>query len=303
VQAKAGTRFAKGAVPKPTLATPSKLPKGILVVADVGRLKKNHGVLVTGVLVVNLNKKASSRRIAKTSDFNIATGLKWVPLRYTFPVGVAADDCSGSASQISCTGTDPRRLGSDFGYQTTRLDNYQAFFAFELHVALEPPLLTNADEVMMIAQNFQALPFAPSGNSFLTGPPATGPPGSDPFSFFGAIDDFVTPPPNVICSTFFVNQGTPNEVISTTKCQGGSFNGLLFTPPAGNRIVDQFPEQGQASCHAMGTGAVYCVFPTPVSTSGPIDFRFFGPPSSVQVQRSINGGQSYEPGSWPSTGP
>jgi hypothetical protein len=308
VQAKAGTRFAKGAVPKPTLATPSKLPKGILVVADVGRLKKSHGVLVTGVLVVNLNKKVASRRAAATSDFNIATGLKWTPLRYTSPIRASADDCALAGGQIACTGTDPRGLGTLYGWQTTSLDNYIGFFFSSqsgILIALDLGWAShNADDFLGAGQNLQFLPFAPSGNSFIAAPSASGPPGPDPFALFGAINSFVSPPPpTVLCSTFFVNQGTPNEVISTTKCQGGNFTGLLFTPPAGNRIVDQFPEQGQATCNGMSSGAVYCVFPSPVSSSGPIDLRFQGPPNGVQVQRSTNSGQSYEPGSWNSTGP
>jgi hypothetical protein len=111
------------------------------------------------------------------------------------------------------------------------------------------------------------------------------------------------PPPTVACSTSFVDQGTPDEVISTTQCQGVSFNGLLFTPTGGNTIVDQFPEQGQAGCSVMPSGSAYCLFPSPVFSSGKIDLRFLGAPNSVQVQRSTNGGQSYEPGSWTSAGP
>jgi len=111
------------------------------------------------------------------------------------------------------------------------------------------------------------------------------------------------PPPSVFCSTSFLNQGTLNEVISTTQCQAGTFTGLLFTPLGGNRIVDQFPEQGQATCTVMSNGSAYCWFPSPVSSSGRIDLRFLNAPNGVQVQRSTNGGQSYEPGSWNSTGP
>ena len=110
------------------------------------------------------------------------------------------------------------------------------------------------------------------------------------------------PPPTVDCSTLFLDQGTLNEVIGTTQCRGVTFNGLLFTPTGGNQIVDQFPEQSQATCTLKPSGSAYCLFPSAVSSSGKIDLRFKFTPNSVQVQRSTNGGQSYEPGSWLSTG-
>ena len=110
-------------------------------------------------------------------------------------------------------------------------------------------------------------------------------------------------PPSAACTTLFVNQGTLNEVIGTTQCQGVTFTGLLFTPIGGNRVVDQFPEQGQATCTLMPNGSAYCLFPSSVSGSGRIDLRFGNPPNGVQVQRSTNGGQSYETDSWNSTGP
>ena len=110
-------------------------------------------------------------------------------------------------------------------------------------------------------------------------------------------------PPSAACTTLFVNQGTLNEVIGTTQCQGVTFTGLLFTPIGGNRVVDQFPEQGQATCTLMQNGSAYCLFPSPVSSSGRIDLRFQNTPNGVQLQRSTNGGQSYETDSWNSTGP
>jgi RHS repeat-associated protein len=54
-------------------------------------------------------------------DFNIATGLKWVPLRYTFPAGVGADSPNPNGPD----------LGQIYGWQTTSLDNYIAFFPIE----------------------------------------------------------------------------------------------------------------------------------------------------------------------------
>jgi hypothetical protein len=92
-------------------------------------------------------------------------------------------------------------------------------------------------------------------------------------------------------------------VISTTHCQGGAFTGLLFTPTGGNRVIAQFPEHGRATCNIMGSGSAYCLFPKSVSDSGRIDLRFQSAPNAVQVQRSTNGGQSYKPGGWSSTGP
>jgi hypothetical protein len=71
----------------------------------------------------------------------------------------------------------------------------------------------------------------------------------------------------------------------------------------GNRIVDQYPEKGQATCTLNANGSVYCWFTPAVSNSGAIDLRFQNAPNSVQVQRSTDGGQTYVTGSWTSTGP
>lgn len=54
------------------------------------------------------------------ADFNIATGLKWVPLRYTFP-----QYPTGGGGNTGIAGED------GYGWQTTSLDNYLAFFFTE----------------------------------------------------------------------------------------------------------------------------------------------------------------------------
>src|SRR5579864_2208590 len=76
------------------------------------RQKLLTGLLAVGVLV-GLAGKANA-------DFNIQTGLKWVPLRYTHPIGATAN----------APGTLPSQTDM-YGWQTTSLDNYLAFFFTE----------------------------------------------------------------------------------------------------------------------------------------------------------------------------
>lgn len=64
------------------------------------------------------------------ADFNIATGLKWVPLRYTFPVGAGSEGANTNTAGVpgqwySGSG------GSMYGWQSTSLDNYIGFFFTE----------------------------------------------------------------------------------------------------------------------------------------------------------------------------
>jgi hypothetical protein len=138
VRVDGGRRFSSGAVPRPQLADPAKLPKGVLAVVDVGRVKKQPSVLVARVLLVNLNKRARRKTQsatasppggvdASTGTFNIAVGLKWSPVRYSRPIGIAGQDCAGDSKQIACTGSDPQQA-ANYGWQTTSLDNYIAFF-------------------------------------------------------------------------------------------------------------------------------------------------------------------------------
>src|SRR5207249_175541 len=63
------------------------------------------------------------------ADFNIATGLKWVPLRYTFPAGAGSDtsNMSGPVPGQFYNGT----AGEIYGWHSTSLDNYLAFFPIE----------------------------------------------------------------------------------------------------------------------------------------------------------------------------
>ena len=71
------------------------------------------------------------------ADFNIATGLKWVPLRYTAPIGAGKDDLpippGGTGTQAVpgqwYQGTGGELYGNH--WQTTSLDNYLAFFFTE----------------------------------------------------------------------------------------------------------------------------------------------------------------------------
>ena len=69
------------------------------------------------------------------ADFNIATGLKWVPLRYTVPVG-AGSETVGNPQQVTNTSSVPGQYykgtgGDMYGWQTTSLDNYIGFFFTE----------------------------------------------------------------------------------------------------------------------------------------------------------------------------
>jgi hypothetical protein len=67
---------------------------------------------------------------ASTGTFGIAIGLKWAPLRYTHPIGVAGtplgpmgvSDCSNGGGDSSGRGE------CLYGWQTTSLDNYIGFF-------------------------------------------------------------------------------------------------------------------------------------------------------------------------------
>jgi hypothetical protein len=71
------------------------------------------------------------------ADFNIATGLKWVPLRYTFPVGVGTEECCTNVpNTLTNTKSVPGQWyggpsSSMYGWQSTSLDNYIAFFFTE----------------------------------------------------------------------------------------------------------------------------------------------------------------------------
>lgn len=55
------------------------------------------------------------------ADFNIATGLKWVPLRYTSAVGAAGGGGEGKSIDL-------KSWGSENSWQTTSLDPYIGFF-------------------------------------------------------------------------------------------------------------------------------------------------------------------------------
>ena len=52
------------------------------------------------------------------ADFNIATGLKWVPVRYTHPFGAVGNGPVANPADL-------------YGWQTTSLDPYIAFFFTE----------------------------------------------------------------------------------------------------------------------------------------------------------------------------
>lgn len=67
------------------------------------------------------------------ADFNIATGLKWVPLRYTAPVGVGTDKNQNNPDSADAV---PGQwyggpYGRQYGWLTTSLDNYIGFFFTE----------------------------------------------------------------------------------------------------------------------------------------------------------------------------
>ena len=83
------------------------------------------------LLLLGLIAGLGQTTVASTAraDFNIATGLKWVPLRYTGPVGAGGD------AEAHTIGAPGQRYGgtnsSLYGWQTTSLDNYIAFFFTE----------------------------------------------------------------------------------------------------------------------------------------------------------------------------
>lgn len=72
-----------------------------------------------------------------SADFNIATGLKWVPLRYTNAIGAGTDTAAvppGGTGTVAVPGQWYRDTGGElYGnhWQTTSLDNYLAFFFTE----------------------------------------------------------------------------------------------------------------------------------------------------------------------------
>jgi hypothetical protein len=81
--------------------------------------------LLTGFVVLGLLGATSTAR----ADFNIATGLKWSPLRYTLPVGVGSEADTMSAPVPGQHYIAP--AGDLYGWQSTSLDNYLAFFFTE----------------------------------------------------------------------------------------------------------------------------------------------------------------------------
>lgn len=64
------------------------------------------------------------------ADINIQTGLKWVPLRYTHPIAVTGAGGGGGGGNTSLVGGDVPHA-DEYGWQTTSLDNYLAFFVTE----------------------------------------------------------------------------------------------------------------------------------------------------------------------------
>ncbi len=93
-------------------------------------MKKLLKVLVPCAVILGIASPARA-------DFNIATGLKWVPVRYTHPVGAGSD--GAPPPSMTSTGTVPvdgqwyadANGAGLYGWQTTSLDNYIAFFFTE----------------------------------------------------------------------------------------------------------------------------------------------------------------------------
>jgi hypothetical protein len=109
--------------------------------------------------------------------------------------------------------------------------------------------------------------------------------------------------PAAACTTKLTNQGALHEVISNTTCGGGlHFNALRFMPPAGNSFTNFFAENGQANCSLQNPYLV-CSFPEQATASGPIDLRGSSTPSGITIQRSTDGGATWGPATWTSTGP
>src|SRR5262249_49682555 len=69
------------------------------------------------------------------ADFNIATGLKWVPFKYTFPIGAGTDAGVNPAMPVGSASVPGQWYngsgGPMYGWQTTSLDNYIGFFFTE----------------------------------------------------------------------------------------------------------------------------------------------------------------------------
>jgi hypothetical protein len=192
-KAKRGAKT-EGVVTKAKLVNRAKLPRSVVVIGDVGRLKGHHEVVVLGVMVVNRKAPGAARSArAVTADFNIATGLKWAPLRYTFPIGIGSEIANGAAPM---PGMWYGGAGELYGnhWQTTSLDNYIAFFFTEqigFQLALDLGRATGASSppagfVMNFAHAIGAGDTAATGNFFsvINGsplmPPTMGPPTPTP---------------------------------------------------------------------------------------------------------------------------
>jgi hypothetical protein len=298
-----GKQFAQGAVPKPTLAT--ALPPGILAVADVGRARKHHHQLFLRVMLINTNKRAATAQ-AHPADFNIATGLKWAPLRYTRPIGLDIDCTSGGATpndQIICT-HDPHPL---YGWQTTSLDNYIAFFFTEqigFQLSLDFGYTSHgADQAITAVHDVSYFQFGVGlGGKFylnrsaaMRAAPARA---TELFSFFSTLNHLTAPPgPTLKCSVTFLDQGTPNEKVTHLMCpQSLAFNAIRILPLNGNTFQAFFGEGGQ-NCMLDANGNVVCLFTMLVTDSGLIDERYNNPPSTTKpnadIQRSADGGATW----------
>jgi hypothetical protein len=96
------------------------------MISEVSPMRQRHSWV--GLAVVGLVLGASAPAQA---DFNIATGLKWVPLRYTAPVGAGTSTSNGSGPVPGQWYRDV--AGEMYGnhWQTTSLDNYLGFFFTE----------------------------------------------------------------------------------------------------------------------------------------------------------------------------
>lgn len=134
IRAPAG-RYAHGAVPLPQVVAPARVPKGIRIVVDVGRLKARPHTLLAGIVIVNGNPPGTpthaSRVVAAAGDFDVAVGLKWQPLKYTHPIGagLTPDEvtCDGDGKQAVCSSLTPvsGSTAEDlYGWQITSLEAY-----------------------------------------------------------------------------------------------------------------------------------------------------------------------------------